>query len=432
MSRPARKYVAAAVGLVSLALATGCQGLQAQLEREIFTENLELTMDRPSDLRPPEGLRVTSTSDRAIDLAWNPVLLGDVAGYAVLRSTDLTGDFDLIGQTTSRFGTVYHDKGSGEEQLGDGQTYYYRVHPYDRAGRVSRSHAYAAATTDARPDTPTGLRAYSNLPRSVVVVWEPSTSPSTNGYTILRSPTVAGPWERVGYAEGRLNTVYEDAVPGDLRVMYYRVEATNRFGGESDQTEPVRAVTKADPLPPIGLQIAARRLGQVEFVWEPNVEPDLTGYEVWRAVEDGDGWSAEQQIGVVDASATRFIDPDVGCAQVVRYRLRVVDRDGLSSGYSEPLEAIGETIGLALATEGGAPVLRWDPKRSGDWPAARVYELRSVLPDRELALVENRSHIALPDLGSGQRRLAVVLTSDPAAENGKTDAPRCELTARVP
>jgi fibronectin type 3 domain-containing protein len=417
---------------VALALLTGCQSFKARLEREIFTENLELTMDRPSDLRPPEGLRVSSTSDRAIDLTWSPVLVGDVAGYAVLRSPDLTGDFALIGQTSSRFGTVYHDSGTGEEQLGDGQTYYYRVHPYDRAGRVSRSHSYVAATTDPRPDAPAGLRAYSNLPRSVVVVWDPSEGRSTHGYTVLRSPTVAGPWERVGFAEGRLNTVYEDDVPGDLRVMYYRVVATNRFGGESDQTEPVRAVTKADPLPPIGLEVAARRLGRVDLAWAPNVEPDLTRYEVWRSVEDSGGWRIEELIGSADASSTHFADPDVGCGQVVRYRLRVVDSDGLTSSYSQPLEAVGETIGLELATDNGKPVLRWDPVRAADWPAARVYELRKVLPDRELALVENRSHIALPELSSGTRRLAVVLTSVHPSENGHGDAPRCELTARIP
>ena len=57
--------------------------------------------------------------------------------------------------------------------------------------------------------------------------------------------------------------------------MYYRISALNRLGGESEQTErPIRAVTKAEPLPPIELDADAKSLGQVELHWAPNVEPD--------------------------------------------------------------------------------------------------------------------------------------------------------------
>lgn len=419
----------------ALALALGCgacKTLTQQLEREIFAETLELTMDRPSDLLPPEALRVLSTEDRGIDLAWDPVLVGDVAGYAVLRAKDLVGIYELVGRTTSRFGTIYNDRGETDEQLGDGQTYYYRIHPYDRSGRVSRSHAFIAATTEGRPDAPKSLRTYSNLPRKVVLVWEPNDRRSTAGYRILRSPTVAGPWEEVGYSAGRLRSIYEDEVPGDLRVMYYRLVATNRFGGESDPTEPVRAVTKAEPLPPVGLQVAGRQLGEIELVWAPNVESDLAHYEVWRADASDGELGEERKVAEVDASATRFADPDIGCGQRVRYRLRARDWDGLASGYSAALETQGLGIGLEFVpSANGAHVLRWDPVATSHWTAARVRELRGSLPDRDIALVRGASSASLAELGSGRRRLAVVPVG---GENGAKSeaAPLCTITVEIP
>ena len=50
-----RGLVRAAVFLVGLVGLGGCKLVTQHLEREIFAETLELTMERPSDLRPPEG-----------------------------------------------------------------------------------------------------------------------------------------------------------------------------------------------------------------------------------------------------------------------------------------------------------------------------------------------------------------------------------------
>ena len=169
---------------------------------------------------------------------------------------------------------------------------------------------------------------------------------------------MAGPWERVTFVEGRLNTVYEDSVPGDLRVMYYRIAAVNRFGGESEPTEqPIRAVTKAEPLPPIGLEASASSLGRADLRWSPNVEPDLASYEVWRALANGSGFGEEVEIAQVPAGTTQLADGAIGCGESARYRLRATDADALVSLPSEPLEVKGADAGLALTRRDGGLVL---------------------------------------------------------------------------
>jgi len=401
----ARSFARAALAAMCLVLA-GCGKTAEKVAGRVFAADQALVFDRASDLLPPESLRVTSNADRQISLAWDPVLVGDVAGYAILRSSGTggaEGPYHRVGITTSRFGTVFTDAGDKPGALGDGQTYSYRVHPYDRQGRVSRSHAAIKATTETKPAIPEALQVYSNLPRKAVLSWKPSEQRAVSGYGIYRCPTMAGPWERVSFVEGRLNTVYEDTIPGDLRVMYYRISAVNRFNGESEMTEsPIRAVTKAEPLPPTGLTADAKRLGRVSLAWAPNVESDVNGYEIWRSDKHGEDFEPETHIATVEAAKTKYLDTAVGCGETVRYRLRALDADGLESFYSEPLEVTGPDLQLTIARTAAGLVLRWDPVRGKRFTSARVSELRSVLPARVLADVPAAAaEVALPELSPG-------------------------------
>jgi fibronectin type 3 domain-containing protein len=418
----ARRALAAA--LLALALG-GCAASAEKVATKIFAGNQTLVFDRASDLLPPESLRVTSNADRQISLAWDPVLVGDVAGYAILRASQPgENQFRRVGITSSRFGTVFTDAGDKPGELGDGQTYYYRVHPYDRGGRVSRSHAAITAATEPKPAIPEGLQVYSNLPRKAVLSWKPSEQRAVAGYAVFRCPTMAGPWEQVAFSEGRLNTVHEDSIPGDLRVMYYRIAAVNHYGGQSEMTEsPIRAVTKAEPLPPMGLAADARHLGRIALKWSPNVEPDLSDYEVWRAAKGDADFLPEARIATVPVGKTSYVDTAVGCGETVRYRLRALDADGLESFYSEPLEVTGPDLGLAVQHTQGGLVLHWDPARAKRYAGARVSQLRSILPPKELATVTGASEVALPELSPGTQ-LEVAL-SGPSA--GESEAPRCRI-----
>lgn len=417
-----------------------CRSLERFLAPRVADVQTPLTFDRPSDLLPPENLQVRSTADRAIVLAWSPVLVGDVAGYAVMRALEPSGPFALVGRTQSRFGTIHTDRGESEGSLGDGQTYYFRIHPYDALGRVSRSHAFVSATTDAVPETPASLTAYSNLPRKVVLTWEPSTRESVAAYAVYRSPTAAGPYERVGQVQGRLNTVYEDMVDGDLRVLYYRISALNRFGGESPRTEAERAVTKAEPLPPIDLRVAQRELGTLSLAWTANVEEDLRTYEIWRSDGSPEGFGGERLIAEVEPAGARdkaapaaplaWVDPTIGCGQRVRYRLRARDRDGLHSDFSAPLEAVGEDLELEIS---GTGELRWDAARAARWGRARVEVERGMgLPARVLGYAQD-ARFPLPADLDDPAQIHVVLEAVAQGDGtGQTarEAPPCAITAR--
>jgi fibronectin type 3 domain-containing protein len=432
----------ATLALLALATTVACTGAWQGLDALRWPRASELEFERDVDLIPPEGLRVTSTRDRQVALAWDPVLVGDVAGYAVMRGRDKRVEHDLIGRTRSRFQTVFVDRGESPGSLGDGETYFYRVHPFDSEGRVASAHRSVSATTDPPPAPPQGLTPYSNLPRRVVLAWDASDDPGVHGYALLRAPTTAGPWERRAMISGRLTTVYEDDVPGDLRVMYYRLTARNRFDGESAMSDPVRAVTKAEPLPPIGLEVRARRLGEIDLAWEPNVEADVKAYDVLRAGRSGPReWSRERRAGRVVAAGTALTDGDVGCGETVRYRLRARDADGLESALSSPIETTGADLALEVVRDGSGHALRWNREAARGWKRARVYRVRALRPDPLLGEAPAGERFALPDLGTGMHRLRVVLVRDrhdeaPRALPGRNSrlelSPPCELHVELP
>ncbi|MEE8557103.1 MAG: hypothetical protein V3T14_04385 [Myxococcota bacterium] len=432
-----RRGALLAVLVVSLA----CETFRAALDEHILRREVELTFGRSVELLPPEQLRVVSTRDRSVALRWDPVLVGDVVGYAILRGGDENGPFALVGRTSSRFGTVFTDVGSKPGSLGDGQTYHYRVQPFDTLGRVGTGFATTRAVTEAPPVPPPSLRTYSHQPRRVVLSWEGSPDESVVGYAVYRAPTAGGPWDRVVYVRDRFRTLYEDPVAGDLRVMYYRVTGLNRFGGEGEPTSPVRAVTKAEPLPPIGLALTERTLGSIGLQWDRNPEADLLEYEVWRErLGDGDG-SREKRIARVTAPGLEFVDGAVGCGEPVRYRVRAVDQDGLVSDFSDALEAKGEELGAHIDRAGEKLVVRWDPERASGWIGARVYRRRPFAPDALLAAVNGAAEVELPALAPGRHRLEVVLTR-PAVSAGIGGlsrvrpsferSPRCELILEIP
>jgi hypothetical protein len=391
---------AAALAL-SLALGLGCaSALDVERARDLLArekppEPPVLHEAPPARIGAVEGLRTLSGELRAVPLRWDPLLAGDVAGYAVERSTQAEGSFERIAVVMGRFKTAYTDRGADlaaklnaretAGDLGDGNTYWYRVRPFDSRGRLgAQVSAPLSGTTAARPAPPAGFRAYSQLPRQVALSWEPSADPTVSGYVISRSPSANGNFLPIAKLDGRFTTTWVDRGLGDLRVFYYRLAALNASGGASEPTAAARAVTKPEPLPPVGLHLAERALGRNVVAWERNVEPDLSGYRVFRRRANGAGPELVAEVG---ADTTRVADEAVGASEKLAYQVQAFDRDGLESEPSDAVE--GESVGWGLEAEvaGGRVTLRWNEAVHAELASVRVLSPGSF-GDDELARVD--------------------------------------------
>jgi len=338
------------------------------------------TLGRPgsADLPSPRGVRATSGELRAVPLYWDPLLAGDVGGYAVERAAAREGPFAPVAALAGRAATAYLDTGpsgwpgtyAGRRELDDGETLFYRIRAFDsRGGLSSTVSAVVVGTTAPAPDLPSGLRTFSHQPRQIPLSWDASANPQVAGYLIERSPTSRGPFEPLVEISGRYSTVHLDQGLGDLRVFHYRISAVNTAGGRGAASAPVRAVTKSEPLPPLGLAVAGRRLGANRLEWEPNVERDLTGYRLARRRADA---RSSEVVVVLPPDTIRALDDSVGADESIVYTLIAVDSDGLESSASElPVTSVGYE--LSAEPSGDQIALAWNPRREEGWVGARVF-----------------------------------------------------------
>jgi len=357
-----------------------------------------------------------------VPLRWDPLLAGDVGGYAIERSTAADGPFQRIATVMGRFQTAYTDRGADlgaklnaretAGDLGDGNTYYYRVRPFDPRGHLGAQVAPSqSGTTAARPTPPTGFRAYSQLPRQVALSWEPSPDPTVSGYVVSRSPSANGTFLQVAKLKGRFTTTWVDRGLGDLRVFYYHVAAVNAADGTSDPTSATRAVTKPEPLPPIGVRVAERALGRNVVAWERNVERDLAGYRVYRRRE---GAAREELVAEVSAETFRVSDEAVGASEKLAYSVLAFDRDGLESDRSEPIEAESVGYGLTATVAGRDVTLRWDEGVARELASVRVMK-EGAFGSSELARTSETSFVHHGASGTMRYRLIGIRPDGSAA-----------------
>jgi fibronectin type 3 domain-containing protein len=213
------------------------------------------------------------------------------------------------------------------------------------------------------------LRTYSRQPRNVPVSWRASEDPSVVGYRVERSPTSRGSFELLAELNGRYETVYIDRGLGDLRVFYYRVAAVNSAGGAGAFANPVRAVTKPEPLPPVNLRISGQRLGANELAWDPNVEEDIVKYRLFRTRAGDD---KPEHVAAVNSDQTVATDHEVAAGERVSYSLIALDHDGLESDPAESVEVESENYGLSATARVDGVHLEWNPRTEEGYHGGRV------------------------------------------------------------
>ncbi len=415
--------------LVLVAAGFGCSTLlDVERAREVFRGTEEPTVpilvESPAlELPAPRGLRAISGQLRAIPLKWDPLLTGDVSGYVIERRKKKGSRFQRISAVPGRFETRYVDRGDdlapkqgstgGRADLGDGASYCYRVRAFDSSGRIAGApDPDVCATTAWLPAAPSGLQAFSHQPREVALSWPPAPDHTVVGYRVFRSPARHGDYLLIARLDGRFSTTYVDRGLGALRVFYYRVASVNAAGGVGQKASEVRAVTKPEPLPPIGLRVEEQRLGSNHLAWDPNVEEDIAGYRLLRIRE---GSSSGEIVATLAPGATHAEDREIGAGERLSYQLVAFDRDGLESELSDPIEVESVGYGLHALPREGAIHLHWKPEIQEGFAAARVLRERTFGSD-EIAQVPSEGFVDT-DVKPGHRyRYQVVLVREDGSE----------------
>ncbi|WP_367321782.1 PA14 domain-containing protein [Streptomyces sp. HUAS ZL42] len=244
-----------------------------------YTPRTSATVDTVKPLTPT-GMAVSyDTVLGQAKLTWARNKEMDLAGYKVYRRLNGTsfGGTPLVSTVSTSF---------TDTPPKTGETFYYEVRAYDKAGNVSTGTADMPVTTVDRtaPAVPTGLSTDSE-PEGLSVGW--SGVAGAASYRVYRAATADGTYTQVGGTTDQV--VYVDTSAAEDVTYYYRVTSLDAAGNESPRSAAVSG-ERQDLTPPsavTGVTVTPTEYG-FEVHWDANPTADLASYVVRRGELLGD------------------------------------------------------------------------------------------------------------------------------------------------
>lgn len=285
----------------------------------------------------------------------------DVAGYLILRAPSPGGAYEKVAEVRA--------PDFSERGFGDGETHYYRVVKRYRNGLESEPSAEFAVGTKPLPGAPSGISAASGLARSVRIEWADPAEKDIREFRVYRGDAEDGEFRKIASVKpGWISSPsFLDTGLGDDTAYFYSIEAVDADGLVSPMSARMKAVTKAAPAAPRGLRAEGGRARIIPLAWERNAEKDIAVYRVFSSEGEGGPFTK-----IAETPEPSFIHRGLKDLSVRYYRILAVDRDGLSSPFSETASAGTKPLPVrpsGLTAESGmarAVRLAWAPNPERD------------------------------------------------------------------
>jgi len=311
-------------------------------------------------------------------------------------------------------------------------------------------YRYGIPEPDSLPKPPTDLSVYAE-PGQVKLNWSPSPSPNVIGYNIYRGIGTK-PWE-VSYSKINndpiVGTSYTDTQGiRSGNIYFYFLRAVDDQGRESKDSIKVRTQ------PQIIKQavVSVLNANQVKITWEGSLEPDVVGYNIYRAecnpgicsagekppydnficpramVYYGFNPGTFSKINPSLVTGTTYID-NVNLQgsgtypyKVYAYIIRAVNKLGVESGPSPYWPTIPSApTQLKFKEEGNKIYLKWAPNPEENIQGYRVYRMG---PAYSYTLTElttepiQATSFTDPDCGNGHSITYYVTAIDALGQEG--------------
>ncbi len=275
--------------------------------------------------KSPTKITAQSGLPRMVAIKWEPVSDKSVIAYNVYRSLSPKGPFKKIGHVSGHLNNFYVDK-----NLKDGSTYYYSVTSVNYDGVEGDILAYAKATTKFKPLAPRNIAGQVAGAGKLLISWWPSLNADVVKYRIYRG-TDPDSLSLIGeVSSSKLTYLDSGLAPGTT--YYYKINAVDKDGIESDSKEIKAVKTKPLPLPPKGIKVSQLSDGSVLITWDKG-SPDTVSYEVFRR------YYLIITKKIADTSKTQYIDSSVSPNTTYYYWVKSVDKYGQES-KSSPVVSI--------------------------------------------------------------------------------------------
>ncbi len=302
----------------------------------MVSDTNEVLGEQATQPAAPAGLSGQAIGPTEVQLNWQPNTESDLAGYIIYRNNTEIARVDNNA-------TSYTDSG-----LVPGTTYTYGIKAYNTSGLTSDMSNTVTVTTP-KPPAPTNLTVSNITTTGATVTWDPvSGAESYNVYLndFLYAAYVTGTsYNITGLDPATSYTVRVTAVISNVEGE----SATTSFT-TYDQSAPV------PPAPPSGFTAQATDPTQVRINWNPNTEPDLAGYIIYRN---------NTEIARVDSSTTTYTDSGLTPNTSYTYGIKAYNTSNLTSDMrtvqvTTPKPPAPTNLTVSNVTTTGATVT-WDP-----------------------------------------------------------------------
>ena len=259
-----------------------------------------------------------------IKLVWRPHPMDRVESYIIERSELKSNEWKEIARIEGRLNAEYIDK-----DLKDNHFYRYRVKVKTYDGIISKPSDVVEATTKPLPKSVIGVGASTDLPKKIILKWEPVIQEDLSFYKIYRSSNSMMFYSYYGKTTA---TEFEDLINENGTNYYYKVVAVDVDGLESP--EPKNAV--------MGTTLAALAAPKVSSVKQEGHSVALSWvgdehavkYNLTREFEEAGSTKKQNFTGIFEP---HYYDTDTMPGVTYTYKITAIDKYGIASENSDAI-----------------------------------------------------------------------------------------------
>ncbi|MEU6373499.1 PA14 domain-containing protein [Streptomyces sp. NPDC046909] len=333
-----------------------------------YTPRTSASVDKVKPLTPTGTSAAYDAATRKAKLTWSKNKEMDLAGYQVHRRLKGSGSWTKVATTTAT-ATSYTDTPPAT-----GETYYYEIRAYDKAGNTSPGTADKPVTTVFA--APQGLTATSSN-KANSLTWQAASG--VKSYEVYRAFGDTGNFGLLAVVD---SPAYADSEVTANVPYTYKVRSLNAAGAASPYSNVVSAtVDTVAPLKPEGLTVASADEGGITLTWQ-KPGADTVKYNVYR------GTSPLSGTLIGSSSTTAYRDTGAEAGQLYSYMVTAVDAAGNQSSVSTPVNAtrpvgpssvprkpsimnpqiVGDQLSMSFENSGYVPVSSYEVYRSRTTP----------------------------------------------------------------
>lgn len=273
-------------------------------------------------VEPISFIKAISDLPARIKIIWRPHSLENVEAYIVERNEYKSTSWEEVAKVKGRLSAEYIDK-----DIRDNYVYRYRIKVITVDGVVSKPSDTVEARSKPLPHAIVGVKATGDLPKKIVLTWNPSDANDFAYYKIYRSPTSSLLYSFHGKTA---NTEFEDLISDNGKTYYYKVTAVTKDGLESRQQDnPIAGMSMPALAAPVVTSV--RHDGRTIYLsW--NGDRNTVKYTITKEFKSAGSNKKQSFTGIFEST---YQDSDTMPGVEYTYHVIAIDKYGIASDPSD-------------------------------------------------------------------------------------------------